>query len=218
MDQSTYDRTLALAGIFQAAYLIQQLARDGEIEPKPFAASIKSVLITSASDTADVYGGEQNLELGLRLLRNKLNGDADSADLEMAKYVIAMMQHANKLSKNSELLGHISKGIDTINEQMEFFASDEKNQNGLHPLLVEKMAELYAQTVSTLSPRIIINGEEGYLSDPKIASKVRAGLFAGIRSAFLWAQLGGKRWHLLFGRNKTVQAASEILTHDVFDN
>lgn len=218
MDQTTYDRTLALAGIFQAAYLIQQLAREGEAEPKPYAASVNSVLVTTSDNTTEVYGGEQNLELGLRLLRDKLSGDADSVDLEMAKYVIAMIQHASKLKKTPELLDHISKGFDTITEQMQFFANDEKNEHGLHPLLIEKLAELYAQTVSTLSPRIIINGEEGFLADPTIASKVRAGLFAGIRSAFLWAQLGGRRWHLLFNRDKTVQAATEILSQGSFND
>ncbi|HKM37225.1 MAG TPA: DUF489 family protein, partial [Thiopseudomonas sp.] len=32
------------------------------------------------------------------------------------------------------------------------------------------------------------------------AAKVRALLFAGIRSARLWRQLGGRRWHLLTKR------------------
>ncbi|MEK9134155.1 MAG: DUF489 family protein, partial [Pseudomonadota bacterium] len=68
-----------------------------------------------------------------------------------------------------------------------------------------------SQTISTLTPRIMVNGEHGHLSNPLIAAKVRAALFAGIRSAFLWRQLGGNRWQLLFNRAKIAGEAAKIL-------
>lgn len=211
MDQTIYDRTLALAGIFQAAHLVQQLANHGHADNDIFSSSINSVLKVNASDTSDVFGGAQGIRIGLRLLQDKLNGETQPDDLEMAKYVIAMIQHAHKLDKQPELMEAIQKGVETILDQMEFFEK-EKTDNHVHPMLVEKLAELYKQTISAMSPRIIINGDEGYLSDTTIAAKVRASLFAGIRSAFLWHQLGGRRWHLLFNRSKTVMAATDILT------
>ena len=39
-----------------------------------------------------------------------------------------------------------------------------------------------------------------FLQQEATAAKVRALLFAGIRSARLWRQLGGRRWHLLTKR------------------
>ena len=57
----------------------------------------------------------------------------------------------------------------------------------------------------------MVNGEHGYLSNPTIAAKVRAALFAGIRSAFLWHQLGGNRWQLLFRRRKITNEATQII-------
>ncbi|MDH3562042.1 MAG: lysogenization regulator HflD, partial [Gammaproteobacteria bacterium] len=42
------DRTLALAGLFQAARLAQQLAREGRAEPGAFAASILSLMLIDA--------------------------------------------------------------------------------------------------------------------------------------------------------------------------
>ena len=57
----------------------------------------------------------------------------------------------------------------------------------------------------------MVNGEHGHLSNPAIAAKVRAALFAGIRSALLWHQLGGSRWHLLFSRKKIADEAARIL-------
>jgi high frequency lysogenization protein len=81
--------------------------------------------------------------------------------------------------------------------------------------LIEKLAELYTQTISTLTPRIMVNGEHGHLENPVIAAKVRTALFAGIRSAFLWHQLGGNRWQLLFSRKKIANEAREILRASV---
>jgi high frequency lysogenization protein len=57
----------------------------------------------------------------------------------------------------------------------------------------------------------MVNGEHGHLSNPLIAARVRAALFAGIRSAFLWHQLGGSRWQLLFSRKKIANEAAGIL-------
>ena len=79
------------------------------------------------------------------------------------------------------------------------------------PEVIEKIAELYTQTVSTIGPRILVNGEQGYLANTLIAAKVRCALFAGIRAAFLWRQLGGRRWQLLFQRRAIANAAGEIL-------
>jgi high frequency lysogenization protein len=57
----------------------------------------------------------------------------------------------------------------------------------------------------------MVNGEHGHLGNPVVAAKVRAALFAGIRSAFLWHQLGGNRWQLLFSRKKIATEAGKIL-------
>jgi high frequency lysogenization protein len=81
----------------------------------------------------------------------------------------------------------------------------------ISPGAIEKIAELYTQTVSTLGPRILVNGEQGYLANTLIAAKVRCVLFAGIRAGFLWRQLGGRRWQLLFRRKQIADEASAIL-------
>ena len=103
----------------------------------------------------------------------------------------------------------IRRGIEAAQAQMKFFQPE--GDGGAHPRLVEKLAELYSQTLSTLTPRIMVNGDHGYLGDPQIAARVRVALFAGIRSAFLWRQLGGNRWQLLFSRKKIASEAARIL-------
>jgi high frequency lysogenization protein len=211
MSTAYTDRILALAGLFQAARLAQQLAREGRAEPSTLAASIQSLLIIDAPTTESVYGGTRGVRPGLELLRDKLaGGNTDANDVEIARYVIGMIHLEGQLRRRPEIQDAIRRGIEATREQMKFFEAAENGET-LHPRLVEKLAELYTQTISTLTPRIMVNGEHGHLSNPLIAAKVRAALFAGIRSAFLWHQLGGSRWQLLFSRKKIAGEAASIL-------
>jgi high frequency lysogenization protein len=211
MSTAYTDRILALAGLFQAARLAQQLAREGRVETSTLIASVQSLLIIDAPTTESVYGGAQGVRPGLELLRDKLaGGNTDTNDVEIARYVIGMIHLESQMRRRPEMQDAVRRGIEATREQMKFFEAAENGET-LHPRLVEKLAELYTQTLSTLTPRIMVNGEHGHLSNPLIAAKVRAALFAGIRSAFLWHQLGGSRWQLLFSRKKIANEAAGIL-------
>ena len=210
MNTTITDRTLALAGLFQSARLVQELAREGRTDTSAFITSIQALTMIDAPSTDAVYGGAQGVALGLDLLRNKLGGISDTGDVEIAKYVISMIHLESQLRRHPEMQDAIRRGIEAIQSQMKFFEAKE-NGEAVHPRLVEKLAELYSQTISTLTPRIMVDGEHGHLSNPLIAAKVRAALFAGIRSAFLWRQLGGNRWQLLLSRKKIAGEAAKIL-------
>lgn len=203
------DRTIALAGIFQAARLVQQLSRDGRADTDPFDASLHSILLIDATNAADVYGGLRGVALGLRLLRDKLGGEATPQDIEIAKYVIALMQLEGALRRRPEVADAIRSGIAAVQSQMEFFGRSADAD--WRARLVEKLAELYTRTLSTLNPRIMVSGEQGYLANARIAASVRGALFAGIRSAVLWRQMGGGRLQLLWSRRKLVAQAAQLL-------
>jgi high frequency lysogenization protein len=205
------DRTLALAGIFQAARLTQHLAREGQADKAALGACANSVLALDAASTDEVFGGVDGLRLGLIMLRDRLVADPAAPDIEIARYVISTIQLEGTLRRNPETIEAIRSGIETIQNQMKFFARDGENGDSVHPALAEKLAELYTRTLSTLKPRILVNGEHGHLSNPLIAAKVRTALFAGVRAAFLWHQKGGSRWQLLFSRRKIAQEAARLL-------
>ena len=212
MNPAHHTRTLALAGVFQSARLVQGLARRGEADMAAFNASIRSVLRIDAESAEAIYGGADGVTLGLTMLRDRLNVRTDSDEVEMLRYIVAIIQLERALAKHPDMLHQIGEGIGTIESQMAFFAADGTNESGnVHPALVDKLAELYSRTLSTLTPRIMVNGEHGHLSNPTIAARVRAALFAGIRSAVLWRQSGGRRWHLVFLRRRISQQASEVL-------
>lgn len=210
MAHSFNDQVLALAGIFQSARLVQWLAREGRMDAEAFTASIQSVLALDADNVDAVYGGRQGLHLGLTTLAEKLGGQSTPLDVEMARYVVALMHLESLLRQRPDMLEALRTGIDNAQNQMRFFESA-GNGEAVHPMLIEKLADLYAQTISTLGPRIMVSGEHGHLANPSIAAKVRAVLLAGIRSAVLWRQMGGQRWRLLFSRGKIARTAHQLL-------
>ena len=210
MAGSFHDQVLALAGVFQSACLVQQLAREGHTDSAALRTSIQSILALDAPDVATIYGGARGVHLGLELLTTRLTGKTKPSDMEMARYVIALVQLEGSLRRRPKMLDDLRQGIDTAREQMKFFEGDAPAE-GAHPQLMEKLAQVYSQTISTLTPRIMVSGEHGHLANPAIAAKVRATLLAGIRSAVLWRQLGGRRWQLLFSRGKIARAASALL-------
>ena len=210
MSRSIRDQVLSLAGVFQSALLVQMLAREGSVDAQAFDVSIRSILALDADSVSAVYGGAMGLRFGLEYLRDAMNSRSMPADLEVARYVISMLHLETSLRRRPAMLQAIRDGIEKARSQMKFFANDESVE-GVHPVLVEKLAELFSQTISTLVPRIMVSGEHVYLANPTIAAKVRASLLAGIRSAVLWRQIGGRRWQLLWQRGKIASTASELL-------
>lgn len=208
---STTSRTLALAGIFQAARLAQQLAREGRAQPRMYLASISSILKMDAPDAQAVFGGIAGAGCGLELLRDKLNPATGPKEVELARYVIGLVQLERRLHHQPAMLAGIRQGVLTAVQQMQFFNQDDATTTTPHPLLIEKLAALYSETISTLTPRIMVTGEHGHLSKPGTAAAVRASLLAGIRAAVLWRQLGGRRWQLLFLRGKIAAEAAALL-------
>jgi high frequency lysogenization protein len=71
--------------------------------------------------------------------------------------------------------------------------------------------DLYTETLSHLRPSIIVNGAEGHLQSAVLVAKVRSALLAAVRNAYLWHQLGGRRWHLLIFRKRYGEGARELL-------
>ncbi len=200
------NQTIALAGIAQAATLVQQLATTGTAEPMAMEASIASVLKIDSDSVIDVYGGLFGIKLGLQQLKEQMTG-YKIINPEQARYSASLVFLENQLSGRKDLLNSIQIGIAKAQAQSEHFSL-------LHENVLANLGEVYQSTISTLQPRIMVNGEQEYLSRPDVANKIRACLLAGIRSAILWKQCGGTRWKFLFFRKK-IQAELQILLKQV---
>jgi high frequency lysogenization protein len=188
------NQTIALAGIAQVAVLVQQLATTGSCDQQGMEASIGSVLKIDSDSVADIYGGLGGLKLGLEQLNSQITGEK-SPDREQGRYAAAIVFLEKRLSKQNAMLSTIQAGIIKAQAQNEQFGL-------LHENVLASLGDLYQKTISTLQPRIMVNGEQRFLSRPDIANKIRALLLAGIRSAMLWRQCGGSRWKFIFYRNR----------------
>lgn len=196
------NQTIALAGIAQAAALVQQLATTGSADSAALEASIASLFISDEDGVAHVFGGLSGLKLGLEQLNEQMSG-IKIANPEQARYAASLVFLESQLSKQPAMLKTIFAGIERAQAQSEHFGL-------LHENVLANLGDIYHTTLSTLQPRIMVNGEQEYLSKPDTVNKIRACLLAGIRSAILWRHCGGTRWKFLFYRKK-IQAELQSL-------
>ncbi|HEB57246.1 MAG TPA: lysogenization regulator HflD [Gammaproteobacteria bacterium] len=200
---SISERTLALAGMFQAAALVKAVATTSEIDQQHIETTMETLFVTSPQSTLDVYGSIDNLYIGLHTLIQQLGGE-DQRDIDIARYVISLLHLCNKLIKNGNMMAQLSRGIENARSQREHFPL-------LHENVIANLAGIYADTVSQLQPKIMVTGDSQRLSNNSTANMVRALLLAGMRSAVLWRQLKGSRWQVLLQRKRFVQEAEYLL-------
>jgi high frequency lysogenization protein len=198
------NQTIALAGIAQAAALVQQLASTGSTHNIALEASIGSLLKVDSSSIIDVYGSLPALKLGLEQLSLQMTG-YKIANPEQARYSATIVFLEHQLEKRPDLQSIIHTGVLKAQAQSESFGL-------VHENIMANLGDVYSQTISTLTPRIMVNGEADLLSRPAIANKIRACLLAGIRSAMLWRQCGGKRWKFLLYRKKIQTELQHLLS------
>ena len=198
------DKTIALAGVFQAALIAHELANNGEVRSKEsWHTSLESLYKIDADSTDAVFDNKiENLSQGLNTLIKAFNKDAYY--MNVLKYTLTLLSLESKLSGHPKYLGEISKGIDASQVL-------QHHDDKFPPAVISKLANIYSSTVSMLHPRVIISGKPFHLKQTEITEKIRATLLAGVRSAVLWKQLGGSQWQILFKRKAFIQEAKQLL-------
>ena len=204
MNKTIEDRTLALAGLFQSAYLVDQIANKGMVDSSALESTIASIIRIDATDTVDVFGGLEGVATGLSVMVKQLSAAKKDINLQVTRYVMGMLHLENKLNKSSALMKKIGEGIDSAAKQKEHFHITHEN-------VIANLADTYKNTISTIKPQILVQGNHGFLQAPENANKVRALLFGGIRSAVLWRQCNGTRWQILFKRKGFVNEGRRLL-------
>ncbi|HCK81483.1 MAG TPA: high frequency lysogenization protein HflD [Candidatus Competibacter sp.] len=201
MPQTDNDRAIALAGVLQAAGLVRDIARRGQANPEDVGACLESLLKIDAASSSDVYGGLQRLRSGLRLLEQQLG---NPRDMELTRYAVALLGLERKLARRADLLKAIGAGLEEAMQNLAHFPLNHSNT-------VARFADLYLKNISTLSPRIMVNGDPVHLNNSENANRIRALLLAGIRAATLWRQSGGGRLTLLLRRNPLLRETRMLL-------
>ena len=193
------EQLTALGGVFQAAVLVDRIAKTGQSSEAAMTCMLGSLLVLDPKDTLDVYGGDDlNLREGYRALASALARDPATLQREPLRYALSMLGLERQLAKRDDMLEIIGKRLPQIQSQAEHFGVAHEN-------VVSACGALYQDTLSTLRQRIQVHGDMRNLQQPNNASKIRALLLTGIRSARLWRQVGGHRWQLVVSRRKLLK-------------
>lgn len=198
-------QVMALAGVFQAAILVEELARNGKVDSDQLALCVRSVLNLNPKSVEDVYSGVSGVETGLKGLRDVLAKRGKGTSPEVLRYTMGLLHAQRKLSARADLMETLGRSLERAAEQFQYF------DDSLHESVIGAVANCYQQSVSKLNYRIRVMGNPTYLQNPRTADQVRAILLFGIRSAHLWHQQGGRRWQILVKRNRIHDTTEDLL-------
>jgi len=199
--QELKNETISLGAIYQACNEIKKIAWQGEINNNIIEPLINSVYQTTSEEIEDVFISIKRLNSGLDFLRRQLVGDAFSRDGEVSRYFEAIGVLVKNMNKKDKVLDklrtELTKQSMPINE-------DNLDQHALF------LSELYLSTISTVEPRIIVNGDNKYLTDKKNAAMIRSLLLCAIRSYILWQQSGGSKFRIFIFKKKIAELAVKL--------
>ncbi|MGY0633032.1 high frequency lysogenization protein HflD [Luteimonas sp. A478] len=196
------ERVLALAGLAQALKQVRRIAETGQADAAVLGTALQSVLRMDAASAEDVYGGAEFVRPGLRLLHGYFNNLPD--DEQLPKLALAVMQLERRFINDGEMVQRVQRGIAAANIEA-------ARTSPTHPEVLSSLGTLYADTVSHLRPRVMVQGNPHYLGQADIVSEIRAVLLAAVRSAVLWRQMGGSYLDFLLRRKQLLAAVEAAL-------
>lgn len=198
------DRTIALAAVMQAVHLVHNIANEGSAPPSAIVPLLNSLLVTDADATQDVYGGLENLTVGLEQLHVQLVKHKTKHQITQIQCAVNLLRLERKLAKSDPMMSSLSREIEQLPQHIEYFDNIE------HPQVIARLADIYKRTLSNLTPFIQVYGEERFLDNTSNANLIRALLLAGVRSAIIWHQKGGRYWQFIY-QSKKIAAITDDL-------
>lgn len=198
------NKTIALAGMHLALSQVQQIAWEASYDYTSIDLCLNSLFIRNPDTYTEVFGSGQDLRLGLLALRTSFTNKHDKQALERARYMVNLMMLSKNIRDNKELGQQVGTTLSLLDEA----ANDLQDQRDY---IIERLAQLYQNTISPLTPRVIVYGDPQILKNDANAAAIRAMLFAGLRSALLWYQAGGNQLNLLLGKSKYLNTIDQIL-------
>jgi high frequency lysogenization protein len=194
---SMEQRVLALAGLVQALKQVRQTAATGQADAGVVATAIDSMFRIDAESPQAVYGGTSPLRPGLLLVRAYFSNQG--SDEMLPRLALAVLQLERRFVRDAAVAQQVHDGVIAV-----LPLADRLGQH--HPDVLAALGALYADTVSHLRPRVLVQGNPHYLGQASVVAEIRAMLLAALRSAVLWRQLDGSLWDFLLRRRELMQA------------
>lgn len=206
-------RNIALAVVAQCAQLVHSLATTGRADTRLVNACIAPLLVLTPDSVDEVYPDVAAFSSGLQALQQSLSNEGVKELAEPIKYVLGMTVLQQQLMSVPAMQAIIRQ---RLNIRHSLLADRPETGAGEEPADPQEvydfavLAALYQDTISRLTMRIHVKGVPEHLRKQAVADKIRALLLAGIRSALLWHQLGGRRWHLFVYKKRIRDCVSDV--------
>lgn len=197
-----HERVLALAGLAQALKQVRRIADTGQAEAAVLETALDSVFRIDAESPESVYGDARALRPGLMLLREYLGNEGK--DELLPRLALSVTQLERRFVRDHLMAQRVHDGILAAQPAAARLGST-------HPEVLSALGSLYADTVSNLRPRVLVQGNPHYLGQADIVAEIRAVLLAALRSAVLWRQMGGSLWDFLLSRRRMLAAVESEL-------
>lgn len=205
------NQTLALAGLIQSCALVYQLTTRDRHDKLALHESAFSLLRLDANSIEEVYGSQSGVDLGLRTIPKLLAYQLGPSTRYVYQYSAGLYQLSARLAGLTKTGDVIQSGLEEIRAEFMAYYDRDTPDPELDDRLYESLAGLYTNTISYLTPRIIVRGDAHRLQNVQVVRRVRAALFAGIRSAWLWHQLGGRKWQVIIYRKDYIHIAKNMI-------
>ena len=198
------NKTIALAGMHQALSQVQNIAWEASYDYSQIDVCLSSLFARNPDTYTEVYGSISDIRPGLLALKTSFTEKHNKQALERARYMVSLMMLSKNLRDNNALGKQAGTTLSLLDEA----ANDLENQRNY---VIERIAQLYQNAISPLTPRVIVYGDPQILKDDDNAAAIRAMLFAGLRAALLWYQAGGNQLNLLIGKSKYLSTIDDLL-------
>lgn len=196
------ERVLALAGLAQALKQVRRIAETGQADAAVLETALDSVFRLDAESPESVYGDARALTPGLRLLHEYFT--SRGSDDQLPRLALSVTQLERRFVRDGAMAQRVHDGLLAA-------AAAAARLGSTHPEVLAALGSLYADTVSQLRPRVMVQGNPHYLAQADIVAEIRAVLLSALRSAVLWRQMGGSLWDFLLRRRQMLGAIEHEL-------
>tara|TARA_A100000171_G_scaffold52971_1_gene74761 strand:+ start:1671 stop:2264 length:594 start_codon:yes stop_codon:yes gene_type:complete len=190
--------------------LVRDLAVEGKADRQLMQQCLRPVYLLDADSVSSLYPEPGNFDAGMKTLQESFDSSGLKQHADVVRYLLGMLVLQQQLRKNKDMMN-------TVAERISHLAATENQDENPEDLPEQAwhadcaaLARLYQDTISRLNFRIHVAGNPEHLREQQVADQIRALLFAGIRSAVLWHQLGGRRWHLFFYKKRIRQCLTGV--------
>jgi len=196
-------QAIALAGVAQAARMVDLISKTGSYPEDFLEPSVHSLFVFDLNSAQDLFGGVGGVKLGLQNLSSILASHQAPETRDVVRYVFSILHLERQFAAKPDMQAVVRSRLEHASFKADHFSGH------IHEVC-HSISAIYQDTLSHLRFRIVVTGSPTHLKNVGNADIIRALLLAGIRSAFLWRQLGGRRWKLVMQRKQLLQASQKL--------